>query len=119
MKIKYALIAGLALTSALISNAYAQTKPKYNVLFVAVDDMNDWIGPFGGYEGIKTPNIDKLAKNGVVFKKAYCPAPACNPSRASLLTGVRPSTSGVYHNNQPWRPVMKDAVTLPVSMSTL
>lgn len=113
MKIKYSIIAGLALASVLFSDAFSQTKPKYNVLFVAVDDMNDWIGPFGGYEGIKTPNIDKLAKRGVVFTKAYCPAPACNPSRASLLTGVRPSTSGIYHNNQPWRPVMKDAVTLP------
>lgn len=86
---------------------------KYNVLFIAVDDMNDWIGPFGGYPGIKTPNIDRLAKKGVVFKRAYCSAPACNPSRASLLTGVRPSSSGVYHNNQPWRPVLKDAVTIP------
>ncbi|MCF0062312.1 sulfatase [Dyadobacter chenwenxiniae] len=112
MKIKY-ILSGIALVSALLGDAFAQTKPKYNVLFVAVDDMNDWVGPFGGYEGIKTPNIDKLAKKGVVFKKAYCAAPACNPSRASLLTGVRPSTSGVYHNNQPWRPVLKDAVTLP------
>jgi len=91
----------------------AQQKEKYNVLFIAVDDMNDWIGPFGGYPGIKTPNIDKLAKKGVVFKRAYCSAPACNPSRASLLTGVRPATSGVYHNNQPWRPVLPDAVTIP------
>ncbi len=91
----------------------AQVNEKYNVLFIAVDDMNDWVGPFGGYEGIITPNIDKLAKKGVVFKRAYCSAPACNPSRASLLTGIRPSTSGVYHNNQPWRPVLKDAVTLP------
>lgn len=94
-------------------HSFAQQPEKYNVLFVAVDDMNDWVGPFGGYEGIKTPNIDKLAKKGVVFKRAYCPAPACNPSRASLLTGIRPSTSGVYHNNQPWRPVLKEAVTLP------
>lgn len=93
--------------------AKAQQQERYNVLFVAVDDMNDWIGPMGGYEGIKTPNIDKLARKGVIFKRAYCSAPACNPSRASLLTGVRPSTSGVYHNNQPWRPVLKDAVTLP------
>ncbi|MDB5241650.1 MAG: Choline-sulfatase [Spirosoma sp.] len=91
----------------------AQSAKKYNVLFVAVDDLNDWIGPFGGYKGIKTPNLDKLAQRGIVFKKAYCSAPACNPSRASLLTGIRPSTSGVYHNNQPWRPVLPDAVTLP------
>ena len=106
------LLAALFLTGA--SNFLsAQQKEKYNVLFIAVDDMNDWIGPFGGYPGIKTPNIDKLAKKGVIFKRAYCSAPACNPSRASLLTGVRPSTSGVYHNNQPWRPVLQDAVTIP------
>jgi arylsulfatase A-like enzyme len=114
MKIKHLLFSALALVAVGYTETSAQdSKPKYNVLFIAVDDMNDWIGPFGGYEGIKTPNIDKLAKKGVVFKKAYCSAPACNPSRASLLTGVRPSTSGVYHNNQPWRPVLKDAVTLP------
>jgi len=95
------------------NKSQAQTAGKYNVLFIAVDDMNDWIEPFGGYKGIITPNLDKLARSGVRFEKAYCSAPACNPSRASLLTGVRPSTSGVYHNDQPWRPVLKDAVTLP------
>ena len=91
----------------------SQEAKKYNVLFIAVDDLNDWIGPYGGYKGVRTPNIDKLAAEGVVFKKAYCTAPACNPSRTSLLTGIRPSTSGVYHNSQPWRPVLRDAVTLP------
>ena len=98
---------------ALNSVVLAQSTPKYNVLFIAVDDLNDWIGPLKGYPGVKTPNIDRLAKKGMTFKKAYCSAPACNPSRASLLTGVRPSTSGVYHNNQPWRNVLPDAVTLP------
>lgn len=91
--------------------AHAQQKP--NVLFIAVDDLNDWIGAYGGYPGVKTPNLDRLAGNGQIFTRAYCAAPACNPSRASLLTGIRPSTSGVYHNNQPWRPVLPDAVTLP------
>lgn len=92
---------------------HGQSKSGYNVLFIAVDDMNDWIGPYGGYKGVKTPHLDQLAKEGVLFNKAYCAAPACNPSRTSLLTGIRPSTSGVYHNNQPWRPVMREAVTLP------
>ncbi|MCE6987559.1 sulfatase [Dyadobacter sp. CY323] len=113
MNFKYALLFALILAVGFHGQTSGQTKPKYNVLFIAVDDMNDWIAPFGGYPGIKTPNIDKLAKKGVVFQRAYCSAPACNPSRASLLTGVRPSTSGVYHNNQPWRPVLADAVTLP------
>ncbi len=85
----------------------------YNVVMITVDDLNDWVGPLGGYPGIKTPNLDRLARLGVTFRKAYCSAPACNPSRASLLTGVRPSSSGVYHNKQPWRPVMPDVVTLP------
>ncbi len=84
-----------------------------NVLFIAADDLNDWTGFLGGHPQAKTPNLDRLAARGVAFTRAYCSAPACNPSRASMLTGVRPASSGVYHNNQPWRPVLADAVTLP------
>jgi arylsulfatase A-like enzyme len=87
-------------------------KKRPNVLFIAVDDLNDWTGFLGGQPGAKTPNMDRLAARGMAFTHAYCSAPACNPSRASLMCGVRPSTSGVYHNDQPWRPVLKDAVTL-------
>ena len=89
----------------------ASDKP--NVLFIAVDDLNDWISPLGGYEGCKTPNLERLAERGTTFTRAYCAAPACNPSRAAIMTGVRPWTSGVYINPQPWRPAMPDAVTLP------
>ncbi len=84
-----------------------------NVLFVAVDDLNDWIGALGGHPQARTPNLDRLARRGVLFTRAYCSAPACNPSRASLMTGIRPSTSGVYRNADPWRRAMPDAVTLP------
>ena len=91
----------------------AEAPSRPNVLFIAVDDLNDWTGFLGGHPEASTPNIDRLARRGVAFTRAYCAAPACNPSRASLLTGVRPSTSGVYHNDQPWRPVLRDAVTLP------
>lgn len=91
----------------------AQEKKEYNVLFIAVDDLNDWIGPLDGYKGVKTPNIDKLAKQGMNFTRAYCPAPVCNPSRTALLTGVRPSTSGIYQNWEPWRRALPNAVTLP------
>ena len=94
-------------------SSFAQENKKYNVLFIAVDDLNDWIGPLQGYKGVKTPNIDKLAKQGMNFKKAYCPAPVCNPSRAALLTGVRPSTSGVYQNWHPWRRALPNTVTIP------
>ena len=92
---------------------FAQQKPRHNVLFIAIDDLNDWIGPLDGYKGVKTPNIDKLAKRGMNFTRAYCPAPVCNPSRAALLTGVRPSASGVYQNFHSWRAALPNAVTLP------
>lgn len=91
---------------------HAQKKQSPNVLLIAIDDLNDW-GGFDGKAKVKTPNIDRLAAQGMSFSRAYCSAPSCNPSRASLLTGVRPSTSGVYWNKQPWRPVMRDAITLP------
>ena len=88
---------------------------KPNILFIAVDDLNDWIGPLGGYEGVKTPNLDRLADRSTVFTNAHCAAPACNPSRAAVMTGIAPHISGVYYNPQPWRlsPVLKDALTLP------
>ncbi|WP_298869008.1 sulfatase [uncultured Gimesia sp.] len=92
---------------------FAAETARPNVLFIAVDDLNDWISCLGGHPDCKTPNIDRLASRGVLFKNAHCAAPACNPSRAALMTGIRPSSSGVYLNSQPWRPVMQHAVTLP------
>jgi len=89
------------------------SEAKPNVLFIAVDDLNDWIGCMGGHPQSITPHMDRLAKQGVLFMNAHCAAPACNPSRCALMTGYRPSTSGVYINSQPWRPVLPDAVTLP------
>ena len=71
---------------------------KKNVLFIAVDDLNDWVNCMDGRAGVHTPNIDRLAKRGVLFTNAHCSAPSCNPSRVSIMTGVSPSTSGVYNN---------------------
>jgi len=95
--------------------AWGRSQSRPNVLFMCIDDLNDWIGCLGGHPGVKTPNLDRLAARGVLFANAHCSAPACNPSRASLMTGILPSTSGVYHNPNPWRrsPVLKDAVTIP------
>lgn len=86
-----------------------------NVLFIAVDDLNDWASCLGGHPDAKTPHIDALAERGVLFTNAHCPAPLCNASRAALMTGIGPSTSGIYTNDQPWRksPNLEDAVTLP------
>ena len=88
---------------------------KPNVLFIAIDDLNDWVGCLGGHPDAKTPHLDRLAARGVNFTNAHCPAPLCNASRAALMTGVRPSTSGVYENPQPWRqsPALKNAITIP------
>ncbi len=84
-----------------------------NVLFISIDDLNDWIEPLGGHPQARTPNLQKLAERGVTFTRAYCQAPSCNPSRTSLMTGLRPSTTGVYGNTDAWRRTLPDTVTLP------
>ena len=92
----------------------AETK-RPNVLFIALDDQNDWIGAFGGHPLARTPNIDRLARRGTIFLNAHCNAPLCNPSRTSLLLGLRPTTTGVY-GLAPWFRTLdawKDRVTLP------
>ncbi|MBU2883515.1 sulfatase [Psychrosphaera sp. B3R10] len=61
-----------------------------------VDDLNDWIGPLHGHPNTKTPNIDRLASQSTVFTNAHAPAPLCGPSRASIMTGLSPSTTGIY-----------------------
>ena len=63
---------------------------------ISIDDLNDWIGVFGENPNAKTPNIDRLAGEGFLFTNAHCQAPICGPSRASLLSGLRPSTTGIY-----------------------
>ncbi|MEO1981345.1 MAG: sulfatase [Fuerstiella sp.] len=85
-----------------------------NVLFLAVDDMKDWVNCLGGYEGtVHTPNIDRLAGRGVLFTNAHCPSPKCAPSRAAIMTGLRPSTTGLYDNGHWWLPNLPDVVTIP------
>lgn len=72
----------------------AQQSP--NVVFIAVDDLNDWVGCLKGHPQTVTPNIDKLAAKGMLFTNASCPAPICGPSRAAVMTGLLPVTSGNY-----------------------
>ena len=78
---------------------FADDATKPNVLLIAIDDLNDWIGCLGGHPQAQTPNIDRLAKEGVLFSNAHCQSPVCNPSRASLMTSLYPSTSGIYFLN--------------------
>jgi arylsulfatase A-like enzyme len=79
-----------------------------NVLFIVVDDLNDWVGWLGGHPQAKTPHMDRLAQMGVRFTNAHTAYALCNPSRAAMLTGVAPWNSGVAGNEQDWR----HAVTL-------
>lgn len=88
---------------------------KPNVLFIAIDDQNDWIGCLDSHPMAQTPNIDRLAARGTLFTNAHCQAPLCNPSRTSLMLGLRPSTTGI-HGLKPWFrdvPQWADHVTLP------
>ena len=95
------------------AGAASAKESRPNVLFISVDDMNDWVGCLGGYPGVQTPNIDRLARRGVLFANAHCASPLCNPSRTALYTGLGPATSGIYNNEQFWRPALPDVVTMP------
>ncbi len=93
---------------------------KPNVLFIAIDDLNDYVSPLDNHPGIKTPNFDRLARRSVNFTNAHCAAPACHPSRVAVMTGVHPTRSGIYRNlfgahGPRWRhesPVLEKAVVL-------
>lgn len=94
-------------------NVIAAERP--NVLFIAVDDQNDWVGPLAGHPQVKTPHMDRLAQRGTTFLNAHCQAPLCNPSRTSLMLGKRPTTTGVY-GLLPWFRTLdewKNSVTVP------
>src|SRR6266699_4641812 len=86
----------LTLFAALFFATTLPAADKPNVLFIAIDDLNDWVGCLGGHPQVKTPHMDRLARRGTLFANAHCQAPLCNPSRTSVLTGLRPSTTGVY-----------------------
>jgi len=75
---------------------------KPNIIFVAIDDLNDWIEPLGGYPGIVTPSLTRLAAMGTTCLSAQVAAPACSPSRAATLTGLSPHRSGIYFNKHHW-----------------
>ncbi|RPI27240.1 MAG: iduronate-2-sulfatase [Acidobacteria bacterium] len=86
--------------------AASGTRP--NVLFIAIDDLNHWVGYLGRNRQTITPHIDNLASRGVWFSRGYCPAPVCNASRAALMSGLRPSATGVYENDNDWRTVISE-----------
>lgn len=101
-----------AFTTSLLPNLNVAADGRYNVLFIMVDDLRPLLGCYGHQE-MHTPNIDKLAQRGTVFNRAYCQFPLCNPSRASILTGLRPETIGVLDNKTHYRTTAPDVVSLP------
>ena len=96
-------------------NKINKQSEKPNVLFIAIDDLNDWIEPLDGNPQAITPVMDKFSDQAVVFSNAVCPAPICGPSRSAILSGFLPSTSGVYNNaqNMIYSDVVKENATLP------
>lgn len=110
------IVLGFAAALWWISTAAAlaqeKTPPRPNVLFIAVDDLNHWVGYLGRNKQTKTPHIDNLAARGTAFTRSYCAAPVCNPSRAALMSGLRPSTSSVYDNGIRFEPRIPTEITL-------
>jgi arylsulfatase A-like enzyme len=113
------LIALAALTAAALAAPGWAAEPvpgKPNVIFIISDDLNDWIGPYGGHPQAKTPHLDRLAQSGAfTMLNAQCAATVCGPTRSALLTGLRPSTTGVYGNVQNLRdaPAAAAVPTMP------
>ena len=118
-KLMYYLLLGISFMtlSCIINpkNNNSSTDKRPNILLIAVDDLNDWIGPLKGHPQALTPNIDRLAKEGIVFTNAHCQAPVCTPSRSSLMTSLYPSTTGLYFLNPDIRhsPIAKKNVLMP------
>jgi len=108
-----ALASGLLARPARAQGRRAARRP--NILFIAIDDMNDWVGPLGGHPLVRTPSLDRLAARGTTFRNAHVQSPLCNPSRASLMLSLRPTTTGIY-GLAPWfraLPAWRDRVALP------
>jgi len=101
-----------ALLPLLPARAQRPTPAKPNVLFIAVDDLRPEFGAYGS-QYIHAPNLDRLAKAGVTFDRAYCQQAVCSPSRSSLMTGTRPDTTQVWDLVTHFRTALPDVVTLP------
>ena len=98
-------------------NLKAKADYRPNVLFLAIDDLNDWLGAAGGHPQARTPNLDRLISQSVFFRNAHTAAPVCSASRHSLLSGLRPSTTGWYTNSskdrEEYARILGDTVPIP------
>ena len=98
-----------------VGNDTGRQDGKPNILFIAIDDLNDWNGMLKGNPQARTPHMDQLAAQGIVFTNAHCSAPACGPSRSAIMSGIRPSTSGNYINRSSLvhNPILNNSILLP------
>lgn len=112
MRILPVLIGALLFPCA-FSAAPAAATARPDVLFIAFDDLNDWIPLLDPSSPIRMPHLDRLAARGVTFTRAYCESPACNPSRTAVLTGRASYRTGVYGNTTDWRRALPGVPTLP------
>jgi arylsulfatase A-like enzyme len=101
------------LAGTLLLGMQASAARRPDILFIAVDDLNDWISPLGGHPQTITPNLDRLASRSVLFTNAHCIAPSCGPVRAAIMSGVAPWRSGLYQNTQPLRQMMPEVTLMP------
>tara|TARA_B100000809_G_scaffold19840_3_gene17487 strand:- start:6693 stop:8369 length:1677 start_codon:yes stop_codon:yes gene_type:complete len=100
--------------SFILTPAHSATdKPHPNVLFIAIDDMNDWAGFMNTHPQVKTPNMDALAAQGIHFTNAHAPAPICGPSRTAIMSGVWPSANGTYTNDVNYRKQHVSRISIP------
>jgi arylsulfatase A-like enzyme len=94
----------------------AETSSRPNILFIAIDDLNDWVGFLKGHPQARTPNMDRVAARGVAFANANCAAPLCAPSRAAVFSGKQPYNSGVYGNDDDIRRIAPNLMLLPAQL---
>ena len=109
---KHLITLSLAAAALLATPLSLHAQQRLNVLFIAVDDMNNDLGCYG-HPLVKSPNIDRLAREGVRFDRAYCQFPLCSPSRSSIMTGLRPDTTRVFDLRYHFRTGLPDVVTMP------
>jgi iduronate 2-sulfatase len=102
----------LSMMVLLVAWCVQAASPKPNVLLICVDDLKPLLGCYGE-RAVKSPNIDRLAASGMVFERAYCNQAVCAPSRNALMTGMRPTSLGIYDLGTNFRLAAPDAVTLP------
>jgi arylsulfatase A-like enzyme len=115
MRVLTCVSVALALLACVLpGKADAQTA-RPNVLFIAIDDLNHWVGYTGRNPQTLTPNIDRLSSAGVSFTNAHCVAPACEPSRAALFSGMRPTTTACYVNGDTWQKHVPEGVSIPAT----